>query len=61
MAGRVLEKLDPAIVWSIFEDITRLPRPSNKEEKIREWVRIWAKVNGLEVKEDTVDNILLSK
>lgn len=61
MAGRVLEKLDPAIVWSIFEDITRLPRPSKKEEKIREWVRIWAKVNGLEVKEDTVDNILLSK
>jgi dipeptidase D len=61
MAGRVLEKLDPKVVWSIFEDITRVPHPSNKEEKIREWVRIWARDHSIAVKGDTVGNILLSK
>ncbi len=29
-----LSNLSPAPVWEIFEEITRVPRPSKHEEKI---------------------------
>ncbi len=28
-----IRDLKPALIWSIFDDITRVPRPSKKEEK----------------------------
>ena len=52
--------LEPQIVWSIFEEITKVPRPSKKEGKIRAWVKKWAKENNVEIKkEDKVGNLLL--
>jgi len=59
MEKKVLDGLEPKIVWNIFEDITRIPRPSKKEGKIRQWVKEWAKEHGVPVKEDDVGNILL--
>jgi dipeptidase D len=57
-----LSHLEPKIIWSIFEKITRVPRPSKKEEKIREWVKNWAKEHNVTVqKEDEVGNLLLRK
>ncbi len=61
MPDKVLASLEPQIVWSIFEEITKIPRPSKKEEKIRSWIKIWAKENKIKVKEDRVGNLLLSK
>ena len=56
----VLENLEPRIIWSLFEEISRVPRPSKKEEKIREWVRSWAITHhGIKCKEDNTGNILL--
>lgn len=61
MSKQILNDLDPKLVWSIFEKITKVPRPSKKEEKIRKWVKNWAEENGIEsIKEDKVGNILLS-
>ena len=54
-----MNKLEPEIVWNIFEDITRIPRPSKKEGKIRQWVKKWAKEHEVPVKEDNIGNILL--
>lgn len=30
-----VKDLNPALVWEIFDAITRVPRPSKKEAKIR--------------------------
>lgn len=62
MSVKKLENLKPEIVWQIFEEISKIPRPSKKEEKIRAWVKKWAKENDIEVKkEDATGNILLFK
>ncbi len=29
-----ISKLEPKVVWEIFDEITQVPRPSKKEEKI---------------------------
>ncbi|MFX0181861.1 MAG: beta-Ala-His dipeptidase [Candidatus Hodarchaeota archaeon] len=59
--NRVLSDLEPHEVWNIFEDISRVPRLSQKEEKIRDWVKNWADYNSISWKEDGVGNLLLSK
>jgi dipeptidase D len=61
MPEKVLANLEPQLVWNIFEEITKIPRPSKKEEKIRSWVKKWAIKNKIAVKEDAVGNLLLSK
>jgi len=60
MADKILAKLEPQIVWGIFEEITKIPRPSKKEEKIISWIKGWAKENKISCKEDSVGNLLLS-
>jgi len=61
MPEKVLANLEPNIVWSVFEEITKIPRPSKKEEKIRSWTKNWAKEHKIAFKEDQVGNLLLSK
>ena len=61
MVEDVLKGLQPEMLWSIFEAITRIPRPSTKEQKIRAWVRTWAAERGISFKEDETGNLLLTK
>ena len=61
MKKKVLKGLEPRIVWELFEDISRIPRESKKEEKIRFWIKSWAKNHNLSYKEDKTGNLLLSK
>ncbi|MBN1328901.1 MAG: beta-Ala-His dipeptidase [Candidatus Heimdallarchaeota archaeon] len=62
MLEKNIGNIEPKIVWSIFEEITTIPRPSKKEDKIRKWVRNWANEKGItQIKEDSVGNILLRK
>ncbi len=60
MTIKSLVELEPQNVWSIFEKITKIPRPSKKEDNIRSWGKTWAKKNKIKVKEDPVGNLLLS-
>ncbi|MHA2359074.1 MAG: beta-Ala-His dipeptidase [Candidatus Thorarchaeota archaeon] len=64
----VLEKLEPKIVWEIFEDVfTKTPRESKKEDKIREklksWIPEYAKSLGMKIDviEDEAGNLLVRK
>ncbi len=64
----VLENLKPSIFWDIFENIlTKTPRPSKHEEKIREKIKDWVneqvKTKDLRIllKEEEVGNILIKK
>jgi len=59
MGEGVLSKLKPEIVWNIFEEITKIPRPSRREEKIRSWVKSWADNHRIPSAEDSAGNIHL--
>ncbi len=56
-----IKDLQPQVVFSIFDEITKVPRPSKKEEKIRQYLLDFAKKHGLAVKTDKVGNVVMSK
>ncbi|MDO5523120.1 MAG: aminoacyl-histidine dipeptidase [Bacteroidia bacterium] len=56
-----IKDLEPKIVWSYFHDITQIPRPSKKEEKILAYLINFAKEHKLEAKQDKVGNLLITK
>lgn len=56
-----IKDLQPKEVFSIFDEITKIPRPSKKEEKIREYLLNFAKSHNLAVKTDAVGNVVMSK
>src|SRR6056297_1377295 len=58
---KTLEKLNPKVVWSYFEDICQVPRPSKKEEKIIQFLLDFANKHNLEAKRDDIGNILIKK
>ena len=57
----ILGNLEPKNVWNYFEEITKVPRPSKKEEKIIAFLLDFAKKNNLEAKRDKIGNVLISK
>lgn len=57
----MIENLEPKAVWSIFEEITKVPRPSKHEELIRSWLVEFAKKHSLEYKEDSIGNVVIRK
>ena len=56
-----IEELEPREVWSYFNDILKIPRPSQKEEKIIRYLLDFAKKHGLKAKKDDVGNVLIKK
>lgn len=58
---RVLGSLNPQEVWSIFEDVCAVPRPSKHEEKIRAFILNFAKQNNIEGFADKAGNVILRK
>ncbi len=56
-----LAELQPQEVWSHFEDICQIPRPSKKEERIIEFLLKFAEDNGLEASKDHIGNVLIKK
>ena len=43
-----LKDLKPELIFGIFDQITKVPRPSKKEGKIREFLIDFAEKNGIE-------------
>ncbi len=56
-----ISHLQPQTLWQLFEQVCSIPHPSKHEQKISAWIQSWAIKLGLEVKEDAVGNLLLSK
>ncbi len=56
-----LEKLKPESIWSYFETICSIPRPSKKEEKISAFILEFGNNHNLETFQDGVGNILIRK
>ena len=56
-----IKDLKPALVFSIFDEINHVPRPSKKEEKIREYLLDFAARNNIAVRTDAIGNVVMSK
>lgn len=56
-----VKDLNPKIVFEIFDQITKIPRPSKKEAKIRQYLLDFAKEHNLSAKTDAVGNVVISK
>ncbi len=56
-----IKDLKPAAVFAIFDEINQVPRPSKKEEKIRQYLLDFAAKHNIEVKTDAVGNVVMRK
>ena len=56
-----ISHLEPKIIWSYFEQICKIPRLSKNEGKIREFLIHFGNDKGLEVKTDSIGNVLIKK
>ncbi len=54
-----IKDLTPSIVWDNFYRISRIPRPSKHEEKIRQYLLDWAAENGVEAFTDKTGNVIM--
>ena len=57
----LIHDLQPALVWEQFEAITKVPRPSKKEERIIEFLIDFAKSHNLEYQRDKIGNVVIRK
>ena len=56
-----VKDLQPKAVFGIFDEITKIPRPSKKEEKIRQFILDYAKTHGIDAHADRIGNVILRK
>jgi len=59
--GRILSNIEPQAVWSHFEALNAVPRPSKKEEKVIQFIKDFGKSLNLEVLSDAVGNVVIKK
>lgn len=57
----LLTSLEPTALWKQFDALTRIPRPSKKEGRVREYVIGQAGRLGLEVIQDHAGNLIIRK
>lgn len=57
----ILSHIKPQPLFNYFEAICQVPRPSKKEEKIRQFLLDFAVSNNLETKTDKIGNVLILK
>lgn len=56
-----MKHLEPTALWNYFHDITQIPRPSKKEEKIIAYLKNFADSKKLDYKIDAAGNVLICK
>jgi len=56
-----VRNLEPQIIWNHFEDLNAVPRPSKKEERIRQFMVDFGKKLGLETLVDKIGNVIIKK
>ena len=56
-----IDGLEPKLLWSIFQQICEIPRPSKHEEKILRYLKDFASERNLKYKQDSVGNLVISR
>lgn len=54
-----IKDLNPSVVWNNFYLLTRQPRPSKHEEKVRAFLLQWGKEHGIETFADETGNVIM--
>ena len=60
MAKDIL-KLKPELIWKNFYELTQIPRPSKKEEKVRAYLKKFGEDLKLETIVDEIGNVIIKK
>ena len=61
MERMIPKGLEPEVVYEIFEEISRIPRPSRHEEEISKWLVNFAERYNLDYVQDEMGNVLIRK
>ena len=56
-----IKDIKPKELWTYFDEICQIPRPSGKEEKIINYLIEFAKKHKLETKKDHTGNVIIKK
>jgi len=56
-----IRELNPRQVWRHFHSLTRIPRPSGHEEKVREFIEGFGRSLGLDTTVDEAGNVIIRK
>ena len=59
--SKVLEDLQPQLLWKHFSDLCAIPRPSKKEDRAAEFVKEFAIAQGLDYTVDATGNVIIRK
>jgi len=59
--SQAVAQLEPRLLWKNFADLNSVPRPSKKEERVRQFIKDFGHRLGLPVIEDKVGNIIIAK
>lgn len=54
-----ITELKPTLVWEIFDEITKVPRPTHHLDKMKTFLVDWAKRHNVEVHTDEVGNVMM--
>ena len=60
MSIEAIEGINPKILWQRFYEITQIPRPSKKEEKILEYLKSWSIEHKFVCNQDKAGNLAIS-
>lgn len=60
MTTSPLAGLEPRRVWSSFDALSRIPRPSKAEQRVRDHVLAWAEGHGFGHRLDAAGNVVVS-
>lgn len=58
--GYDIRSIEPRSLWRRFDDITKIPRPSNKEGLVRAYLYQWADGHGYKHTTDSFGNVVVS-
>jgi len=56
-----IRKLEPKQLWNFFHEITQIPHPSKKEQKLADFIVRFGKEHKLETVVDKVGNVIIRK
>ncbi len=59
MSKEVIAGLQPELLWNAFYELSQVPRPSKKEEKVIKFVEEFAVKNGFNYRKDEIGNIVI--
>ncbi|MBV8679654.1 MAG: aminoacyl-histidine dipeptidase [Aquitalea sp.] len=56
-----IAELQPQAVWEHFQTLCEIPRPSKHEEQLRDYLKGWAELRGLQTVVDAAGNLIVRK